>query len=96
MHESRFWLCFFGGFVDFLFQNLSEVSYLVINVTWLLQVHLPSALADGLIKYLSLWTLVPFLKTLYLGEMWLKPKKNQLVNRQLKQTANEPVTDESL
>ena len=46
MHESRFWLCFFGGFVDFLFQNLSEVSYLVINVTWLLQVHLPSALAD--------------------------------------------------
>ena len=29
MHESRFWLCFFGGFVDFLFQNLSKVSYLV-------------------------------------------------------------------
>ncbi|RGY96800.1 hypothetical protein DXA15_12040 [Parabacteroides sp. AM58-2XD] len=72
------------------------MNYPVINVTWLLQVHLPSALADGLIKYLSLWTLVPFLKTLYLGEMWLKPKKNQLVNRQLKQTANEPVTDESL
>ena len=96
MYESRFWLRFFRDFADFLFQNLSEVNYPVINVTWLLQVHLPSALADGLIKYLSLWTLVPFLKTLYLGEMWLKPKKNQLVNRQLKQTANEPVTDESL
>ena len=57
---------------------------------------MPSALADGLVKNLSLWTLVPFLKAFYLREMWLKPKKNQLVNRQLKQTANEPVTDESL
>ena len=62
----------FGGGIFLL---LSVLSYPVINVTWLLQVHLPSALADGLIKYLSLWTLVPFLKTLYLGEMWLKPKK---------------------
>ena len=29
MYESRFWLRFFGGFADFLFQNLSKVSYLV-------------------------------------------------------------------
>ena len=58
-----------------MFQNLSNLNYPVINLTWLLQVYLPSALADGLVKNLSLWTLVPFLKAFYLREMWLKPKK---------------------
>ena len=39
----------------------------------------------------------PILNTLsMLKEMWLKPKEKQLVLRQLKLTANEPVTKHAL
>ena len=52
-------------------------AYPLINVTSPLQVYLPSASADGLVKALYLWTLVPLLTGLNLREMWLKPRKRQ-------------------
>jgi len=68
-----------------------ELSH--IKVTWLLQVYLPSASADGSVDGLSLWTLVPFLNLSLLKRNVAKAKREkQLANRQLKQTANKPVT----
>ena len=68
-------------------------SYSLINVTSPLQVHLPSVLTDGLVNALSLWTLVPFKESLYVKRNVAEAnKEKQLVNRQLKLTANEPVT----
>ena len=62
-------------------------------MTWLLQVYLPSASADGSVDGLSLWTLVPFLNLSLLKRNVAKAKREkQLANRQLKQTANKPVT----
>ena len=57
---------------------------------------MPSALADGLVKDVYLWTLVPFYIFLFKRNVAKAKREKQLVNRQLKQTANEPVTDESL
>ena len=62
-------------------------------MTWLLQVYLPSASADGSVEGLSLWTLVPFLNlSLLKGNVAKAKREKQLANRQLKQTANKPVT----
>ena len=62
-------------------------------MTSLLQVYLPSASADGSVEGLSLWTLVPFLNLSLLKGNVAKAKREKLLaNRQLKQTANKPVT----
>ena len=58
-----------------------------------LQVHLPSVLTDGLVNALSIWTLVPFKQ--FQRNVAEANKEKQLVNRQLKLTANEPVMAKS-
>ncbi|GGJ84623.1 hypothetical protein GCM10007084_05410 [Parabacteroides faecis] len=50
---------------------------------------MPSVLTDGLVNALSIWTLVPFKQ--FQKNVAEANKEKQLVNRQLKLTANEPV-----
>ena len=58
---------------------------------------MPSVLTDGLVNALSLWTLVPFKESLYVKRNVAEAnKEKQLVNRQLKLTANKPVMAKSL
>ena len=55
---------------------------------------MPSVLTDGLVNALSIWTLVPFKQ--FQRNVAEANKEKQLVNRQLKLTANEPVMAKSL
>ena len=62
-------------------------------MTSLLQVYLACGGAEGGVGGLCLWTLVPFLNLSLLKGNVAKAKREKLLaNRQLKQTANKPVT----